>query len=130
METTTLPVPMLDQTETVVCIEGDSELTATEREDLGNLEAAVERGLGTFVEVGTALGLIRDRKLYRNDYSTFESYCQERWGLGRSQPYRYVDAAAVVKNLSPIGDIKPTIESQVRPLVALKDTEQQREAWG
>jgi hypothetical protein len=34
----------------------------------------------------------------------------------------------VVNNLSPIGDIRPTHESQVRPLAGL-EPEQQREAW-
>ncbi len=46
-------------------------------------ERVIERGLNTFVEVGAALLEIRDGRLYKNDYSTFEDYCRERWGFTR-----------------------------------------------
>jgi hypothetical protein len=49
-------------------------------------------------------------------------------GLERAYAYRLIDSAKVVNNLSPIGDIRPTHESQVRPLAGL-EPEQQREAW-
>lgn len=35
-------------------------------------EAIIERGLATFVEVGTALAEIRDNRLYRESHGTFE----------------------------------------------------------
>ena len=61
--------------------------------------------------------------------ATFEEYCKERWGMNRAHAYRLIDAAEVVNNLSPIGDI-PANESQARPLTALRDNpELQRAAW-
>jgi hypothetical protein len=48
-------------------------LSTKEQRDLGTLEGVVQKGLATFIEVGRALAEIRDRKLYRVEYGTFES---------------------------------------------------------
>lgn len=103
-------------------------------------ETAIAGGLETFVQVGQALSEIRNdpRKVYR-PYGTFEDYCRDRWGLRQSHAYRMMEAAHVVTNLksSPIGEllpagnapVLPANEAQARPLVALKEPAQQREAW-
>lgn len=96
-----------------------SEIGLQEVTRLAVLEDTIERGLGTFVEVGNALLEIRDSRLYREAHSTFEDYCRERWGMQRAHAYRMIDAAVVVGNLSPIGDIHPASESVVRPLASL-----------
>ena len=75
-----------------------------------------------------ALFRIRDARLYRQKFSTFEDYCRERWAMSRPQAYRLIDAANVAKNLSPIGDNPPSYESQVQPLARL-EPEQQKQAW-
>jgi len=103
-------------------------LTTTEQLELERQEAVIARGVETFVEVGNALAAIRDQRLYRTKHESFESYCRDRWEIGRSQAYRLIDAAAVVSNVSPIGDIVPSNEAQTRPLASLPP-EQQREAW-
>lgn len=36
------------------------------------LEQVIERGLQTFVEVGNAIREIRDSRLYKDEYGTFE----------------------------------------------------------
>lgn len=91
-------------------------------ETLEGCEAVIERGLGTFVEVGNALITIRDGRLYRQGHDTFESYCQERWGLSRKRAYDLTGAAEVVGALSPMGDTpKPVNERQARELAPLKD---------
>jgi hypothetical protein len=90
-----------------------------ERTRLAELEQVVDRGLQTFLEVGQALREIRDSRLYREDYSTFEAYLDERWGMSRSRGYRLIDAAAVAELVSPMGDIPN--ERQARELVPLLD---------
>lgn len=104
-------------------------ITQAEISRLGELETIVETGLTVFVAVGNALLEIRDSRLYRQQYPTFEAYCRERWGLKQSHAYRMIDAAAVVGNLqsSPIGEL-PKTESQARPLTRL-EPEVQREVW-
>lgn len=103
-------------------------MTATELTELSSHEEVIARGLKTFQEVGMALLAIRDGRLYREHYGTFEEYCQERWNFERAHAYRLIDAAKVIQNLSPIGDILPAAESQARPLTRL-EPEAQRAAW-
>ena len=90
-------------------------------------ETVIERGLKTFVEVGNALMAIRDSRLYKADYTTFEDYCRERWGMSKRHSNRMIEAANVIDNLGPIGLI-PQTESQARPLAKL-DPDDQLEAW-
>lgn len=103
-------------------------LTQPEQDYLTECEERIERGLQTFVEVGTALAMIRDNKLYRAEHPTFADYCEARWQIGRAHAYRMIDAAQAV---SPIGDTDlpmPTKESQARELARIPDAERV-EAW-
>jgi len=103
-------------------------LTVVERGRLEHYEAIIERGLNTFVDVGNALAGIRDSKLYRDTHSTFEDYCQERWGISRPRAYQFIEAAETVGLLSTIVDTTPRTESQARPLTRL-EPEEQIAAW-
>jgi hypothetical protein len=109
-------------------------ISAVERSRLVECEAVIKTGLNTFTEVGNALAEIRDSRLYREQFDTFEAYCRDRWGMERAHAYRLVDAAKVVNLLSPIGDNKEHFEnvathkiamgmseSQARELAPLKD---------
>jgi len=84
------------------------QLNASELHELRACEVTIKKGWEAFVEVGKALQTIRDGRLYRNEYGTFETYCIERWGYGRAHAYRYIEAAEVVKDvslpMSPKGD--------------------------
>jgi hypothetical protein len=102
-------------------------LTDSERAELTMLEARIKRGLKAYYEVGEALLLIRSKRLYRSDYTTFKEYLLDRWGYTRQHAARLIDASEVVGILSPIGDI-PTNEAQARELVGLTP-EQTRVAW-
>jgi hypothetical protein len=63
------------------------------------LKNAAEAGRKTFVEVGLALAEIRDARLYRSDFDTFEEYCRTKWGWAKSYAYNLITAAATVKLL-------------------------------
>ena len=104
-------------------------LTVPEADRKAQLEATIERGLQTFVEVGLAFGEILDSRLYRDEFATFDEYCRERWGMKRRHAYRLIDAAAVVENVSNWTQIEaPANEAQARPLTALSP-DLQREVW-
>lgn len=62
--------------------------------DLRTLEAVVDRGLRDFCRVGLALTAIRGRHLWRHTHGTWEAYCRDRWGLGRSRAHQLMSAAA------------------------------------
>lgn len=102
-------------------------LTVAEQTELAQHEAVIERGLKTFVDVGLALLAIRDGRLYRQEYDTFEEYCRQRWGFQRHRANRLIAAAEVSQNLVPIGTI-PANEAQARPLTCL-EPEDQRIVW-
>lgn len=105
-----------------------TELTVSERSQLATCEAVIAQGFKTFIEVGNALAEIRDAKLYRLTYGTFEEYCQEKWGMGQRHANRLIAAADVADDLGPIGPTLPTSESVLRPLTSL-EPEARREVW-
>lgn len=120
-------------------------LSDAEEKELQECEAIIEAGLQEFVKVGNALLRVRDHKLYRAKYGTFEAYLKERWDISRRRGYQLLDAAEAVQNLS-VGQCEPevhivpadeknvmkttepTSEKQVRPLTGLSK-DQQQEAW-
>lgn len=94
---------------------------------LTELESRIEAGLNTFIDVGNALLEIRDEKLYRLDYGTFEEYCQERWGFNDRRARQLISAAetvATLKSGTVVPLLIPTTERIVRPLTKLEPEEQ------
>ncbi|MDD2707540.1 MAG: hypothetical protein PHV34_05975 [Verrucomicrobiae bacterium] len=79
-----------------------NELSNNESSELRSCERTIEQTKGAFVACGLALSKIRDRKLYRRDFDTFEEYCREKWGWGRQYAYQLIECAEV--KMSPIGD--------------------------
>jgi len=104
-------------------------LTFIEKEELKEFEKRIESGLKTFREVGAALLAIRDGRMYRAEYRTFEDYCKERWGLKKQTAYQMIEGASVIKNLESHNcDLLPKNQGQTRPLAELPP-EKQPEAW-
>jgi hypothetical protein len=102
--------------------------TDTEKR-FNQLEKIIEKGMTHFVEVGTALSLIREEKLYKLLFSTFEEYCQERWGFNSSRARQLIGAARINENIKSVTIVTPPkTESQIRPLTKL-EPEQQPKAW-
>lgn len=103
-------------------------LTTQERSALQSHETVIERGLQTFNEVGSALLAIRDERLYRADYITFEDYCRNRWQMTRQYANNLIAASEVISNLETMVSILPANERQARPLTEL-EPEAQRIVW-
>ncbi len=99
-----------------------SPLSLSEQRELISIESRIASGLSAFFDVAYAMMEIRERRLYREQFATFEDYCRERWDIRRAHAYRLIDAAQVCSKLSPIGDIPlPENECQVRPLTGLPE---------
>jgi hypothetical protein len=79
-------------------------LDVTERSKFRKLESIVAEGISSFVAVGEALKEIRDGKLYREAYKTFEKYVRDKWGFDKSRAYQLIDASEIKANLSTIVD--------------------------
>lgn len=91
-------------------------LTASERGRLAELEAVVERGMTTFVEVGRALTEIRDARLYRATHDTFDRYCKDRWAFTASRGRQLVAAAGIASQLESVTRVTVPSERHAREL--------------
>jgi hypothetical protein len=103
-------------------------LNIEESHELERCEVVIKQGLNTFIEVGQALMTIKEKRLYRISFKTFEDYCIERWAISKPRAYQLIEAANVMIGLSTIVDVLPKSESQVRPLTSL-EPEIQKEVW-
>lgn len=112
-----------------ICVDGSAagDLMDAEGADaaLAACEAVIERGLKSFVEVGQALARIRDERLYKAEFATFEDYCRTRWGFNSSRARQLIGAAQTVTNVTPLGCPPPATESQARELLGLEPGEAQ-----
>jgi len=107
---------------------GETNLTSDEAARLDECEHIIRRGLATFVDVGTALLEIRDNRLYRAQYETFEDYCADHWNMSARRANQLVSASEVVFNIQSMGTMVPTNERVARELRGLSPDDQ-REVW-
>jgi hypothetical protein len=104
-----------------------TDLTPLDHDRLAACEETIKAGLTTFVDVGSALATIRNERLYRAEFGTFEDYCKSKWSMGRNYVNKVISAAEIADSL---GTTVPTPESErhVRPLASLPP-EQRADAW-
>ena len=97
------------------------------QKQLSQLESVISHNQEHFYKTGRALKEIRDNRLYQLAlFDTFEAYTRARWDISRAHAYRLINYCEVIRNLSPIGDVLPANESQVRHLASLRPMEQRR----
>jgi len=72
-------------------------ISLSESKRLVELEKVIKQHGAVFIAVGDALTEIRDSRLYRSDYATFEIYCKEVWGWSGSRSRQLCAAAAFAK---------------------------------
>jgi hypothetical protein len=105
-------------------------LSSAEQHDLARCEQSIAHLRQAFIDAGSALATIRDERLYRAQYATFEAYCQQRWGFSRVRAHQLIDAARTsITLLTIVNTLPPDNEAQVRPLSHLDTPEEQQEAW-
>lgn len=101
-------------------------LARAERAQLTQLEDVISTAQRWRMEAAKALVVIRDKRLYRAEFPSFEKYAQERWGYERAYVYHLCQWGETVANLSTIGGALPERESHARPLYSLSPADQQR----
>lgn len=77
----------------------NNKLTIPEALALSRCEKVIAKGQQIFIEVGNAVLQIRDERLYRKNYGSFNQYCEERWGWGERRASQIIQAASVVQRL-------------------------------
>ena len=101
-------------------------LNQDERTELDHCETVISMGLSTFIKVGEALSTIWARRLYREDYSTFDDYCRDKWGIASSRARQLMGASETVQDIKSVttgNTFLPTNERQARPMAGLTPTE-------
>lgn len=108
-------------------------LTVTDTVELALLEDTIRKGIQASIEMAQALMTIRERQLYRDCYSSFEEYCQCKWGFTDRYARLLLNFATTVGHLVAGGSTDPVLlperEWQARPLNNLKTPEAKQEAW-
>lgn len=108
---------------------GSGPLTVGEGKRLRDCEKRIERGMTTFIDVGAALMEVRNSRLYRESFATFEDYCQERWQLSKPHASRLIVGAEVAQAMVPTGTA-PANERVARALAPLRDQpDVMQQAW-
>lgn len=110
---------------------------ADDAQEFGRLDAVVQRDLRSLVEVGLALGEIRQRALWKaGGYSSWTAYCAKAGGLTRIHANRLIRGAKTARYISQVkpngftlGATTPRSEGQVRPLGVLKTNGERAAAW-
>src|ERR1700750_1967586 len=86
-----------------------SPLTHQEKIRLRSLVQTIQRGMSTFLEVGSSLLELRSSRLYRETHSTFEEFCRDTFGLARSTCDGMIKSASVAQSLKENGiELSPT----------------------
>jgi len=70
-------------------------LSADERKAKLRCDEAISYGKAQFVRVGLALAEYRDRRLYREQFGTFEDYCQKVHNWTRDRVYKLIESAKI-----------------------------------
>jgi hypothetical protein len=113
--------------------EKSSPLDPSEKQRFRELQLIIDQGLPTFLAVGRALSAIRDEKLYRDNWTTFEQFVRDRWALSLSRTNQIISTVRVVENITNAfpGDatlLEAANESTLRPLSRV-EPELQVAAW-
>lgn len=96
-----------------------TDLTEQETTLLNECEAVVSKGIKAFKDVWGALLEIRDSKLYRKEFRTFDDYCVVKWGLSKNYINKNIKALDALNNLGTMVPNEMT-ERQLRPLTNLE----------
>lgn len=97
-----------------------TKLNELEVSRLAELEATVRRTKDAFMECFMAMAEVRESRLYREKFKTFEEWGKATFGFTRCHTLRLADSGAVLKNLHGKCiqlDTFSVNENQLRPLV-------------
>lgn len=103
-----------------------------QRKRRDDYDRRITTGLETFIDVATALIGLQEEKLYKETHSTFEAYCEEKYGLGRRRAYQLMEAGKTVLSLTtddnePL-EMAPTLPAHATALADVEE-EHRREVW-
>jgi len=111
-------------------VEALEPLPPEEQKEFDTMLPELKSGWQIFMNVGTALGIVAKKKLFRSNYFTFEEFCLAELGYSRPYAYNLIGSAEVSVQMSSIEDItvKPANEAQCRELINVPK-DKRADAW-
>jgi len=107
-----------------------------DRRDFEHYNDIVVTAVKSSLEAGVALRTIRDRKLWRCGFPTWNAYCENVQHLTRRYANQLIEIAEAVEAMREVGNIFPTSTglvpqavTQVIPLLRIKDHKLRQKAW-
>ena len=88
-------------------------LSAQEKNTLEKCEVKIREGFCKQYDIGIAFKTIRDEKLYRDNFKTFEDYCDSIWGFSRQSGYNYIHGADVIDNVGGIEVVNSLVKNSL-----------------
>lgn len=85
-------------------------ISLTESKQLQQLEIIIEQNRIAFVQVAEALQHIRDNRLYRAEFKTFQAYCRDKWNFTRQYVNQIIAGAEAVRTLPQ--DLETMVSNQ------------------
>ena len=120
-----------EKTETDSEEEVKTEMTSEEKDRLVDLEITIEKGFKSFHDVGDALEEVKNSKLYRGEFETFDEYCRVKWNMGVGYAYKIISSNKTFRQLSkgcPGIDLADVNESIARTMIKLPTAKKMRTA--
>lgn len=84
-------------------LEKTEPLSENERSTKASIEERLSLFLASFFERGSDLAVLRNNKLFREDYPTWGSYCRFALSIHPTYADKLIRASDIVKDLKPIG---------------------------
>lgn len=100
-----------------------SPLTNSQKERYKICTKTILAALDSQFDGGIALIEVRDYKLYREEFKTFEDYCEEVLKISRRRAYQLIEAAEVKESLPAKASAKIVNESQARALIDVPESQ-------
>ena len=95
------------------------------RKRLEELESQVSSHI---TEFGRVLGEIHAKELYLETHETWEKYCKDRWGIGKSYGYKLIKTAKTLDRVSTIVDTDAGKMPKISHLEALSEAPEKQQA--
>jgi hypothetical protein len=89
----------------------------------------IHKGIEAFERVATDMLEIRDQRLYREEYDTFEEFCRETLGRSKTQVNRMIQAGDVIKGLMAQGEVVLPDNSRIAYELALYPKRDRQLIW-
>lgn len=69
-------------------------------------EKGLEEGMDSYIRIGFALSVIREKRLYRETHDTYDNYADDRWNFSRQYAYQIEQNFKAWQKCQPLLDIR------------------------